>query len=131
MKQMGQQSVPQFSDLENALLVGQHRKIVGIVISFFIHAIAVCCVVFISSVFSSFKPPLSIDFTIHKSYEVAKVQKPTTKIKHKVESVSANIRQMAPPPKSLPEKVKVATAKKIVPLATKKKLVVKAPPPLQ
>lgn len=126
MKQMEQQSVSQFPDLENALLVRQHRKIVGIGISSFIHAIAVCCVVFISSVFSSFKPPLSIDFTIHEPYGVAKVQKPTTKIKHKVENVSANIRQVAPSPKSLPKKVAGVTVKKIVPLATKKKLVIEA-----
>jgi periplasmic protein TonB len=120
---MEQQSVSQFPDLENGLPVGQHRRIVGIGISFFIHAFAVWSVVFISSVFLSYKPPLRIDFTIHKPYEVAKVQKPTTKVEHKVKSVSARIRQTAPPPKSLPKKVKVATAKKIVPLAAKKKLV--------
>lgn len=126
---MEHNSVSQVPLIGQGISVGNHHKIVGIGISFFIHAVAVYSVVFMGSVFSSFKPPLRIDFSIHQPYEVTTVQKLTTKVAHKQENVSAKVHPLTPPQKSLPEKVQVAKPKKIVPLATKKKMLAEIPTP--
>ncbi len=121
----------QFPRFGQAILPGQHRKIVGIGISFFIHVVGVCSVVFMSSVLSDFRPPLRIDFSIYKTDDVSEVsetQKVTRKVEHKQENVSAEVQQMAAPQEVLPEKVKVLIAKKIVPRLTKKKMVTEVPP---
>lgn len=125
---MGYEAALQVPGIGEVAASGKDHKFWGMGISFSLHMLAVCSVVAISSAFSSFTPPLRIDFSIHKPYAVTKVKKVTATIAQKPEPVTAKVQQVAPPPEPVPEKVLEVVPVKISPLLTKKKMAVTAPP---
>ena len=104
-------------------LFDQSRHIMGAGISFLIHAVGVCCIIFASSALSNFTPPLVIDFSIEKSDGGTAAKKAVAKVVQK-----PKIKQVSPAPRPLPEKVKVAIPKKIEPIVTKKVVVEREEP---
>ena len=102
----------------------QKRQITGAGISFFIHVVGVCLIVFFSSKISSYNPPMVIDFSIEKSYSDAKTQRVIEQVVQKKPPVPESTK-VAVIPESLPEKPKELVTKKIVPLVTKTEVVEK------
>ena len=125
---MGYEAALQVSSIGQVTAMGKQHKYLGMGISFSLHMLAVSSVVAMSSAFSSFTPPLRIDFSIHKPYAVTKVEKVTAAIAQKPERVTARPQQVAPPPESVPEKVQEVVPVKITPLLTKRKIAVTVPP---
>jgi protein TonB len=122
VKLMDSKYVIQFSRSGEMALMDQNRHIVGAVISFFVHAVGICCIIFASSALSNFKPPMVIDFSIEKSYGDTTPKKTVAKIERKQNQPAPKIKKIPPAPKPLPEKPKVIP-KKIEPLLTKKAVV--------
>jgi periplasmic protein TonB len=120
---MRHKTASQLSRPGQVVLVGQQRKIVGIGISLFIHAVAVYGIVYMSSVLSDFTPPLRIDFSLYDPYEVTGVSELTGKVGQKQESIpTREQQQMAPTQESLPDELEELIPKRIVALVTKKKM---------
>lgn len=109
-------------------LVGQNRHVTGAGISFLVHAVAICCIIFASSALSNFTPPLVIDFSIEKSDGTTTAKKAVAQIVQKQNPPAPEIKQVPPAPQPMPEKVKVAIPKKIEPIVTKKVVVEKEKP---
>ena len=122
MKLMNSKYVIQLSRSGEIALVDQNRHIVGAVISFFIHTVGICFIIFASSALSDFKPPMVIDFSIEKSHGDTTPKKAVAKVERKQNQPPPKIKQIPPAPKPLPEKPKVIPGK-IEPLLTKKVVV--------
>ena len=101
---------------------GQKRHITGAGISFFIHAVGVCFIVFFSSNISSFNSPMVIDFSIEESYAESKPQQVVEQVVQKKNPPVPEMKKVAAVQETLPEKPKEEIIKKIVPLVTETKV---------
>ena len=120
MKLMDNTLAIYFPRLEPIAFLGRKRHITGAGISFFVHAVGVCFIVFLSSNISSFSTPMVIDFSIEESYGNAKFQKVVVQKKN---PPVPEIKKVVPVREPVPEKPKVVVTKKIVPLVTKTKII--------
>ena len=102
---------------------GQKRQITGAGISFFIHVVGVCFIMFLSSNISSFNPPLVIDFSIEESYGDTKTQKAAQQVVQDKNPPIPEIKKVVVVREPLPEKPKIAVTKNFVPLVTETKVV--------
>jgi len=102
---------------------GQKRQITGAGISFSIHVVGVCLIMFLSSNISSFNPPLVIDFSIEESYGDTKTQKAAEQVVQDKNPPIPAIKKVAVVREPLPEKPKIAVTKNFVPLVTETKVV--------
>jgi protein TonB len=106
----------------------QNRQFIGAGVSFCVHAVAVCCILFLGPSLSDFKPPLVIDFSIEQSNEVAQVKKVVAQVEPEPVFPPPERKEVALPQAPLSEKVEVVETLKVVPLVTKKEVVKKIIP---
>lgn len=103
--------------------VDQKRQIIGASISFFLHAICLCCIISASSALTNLKPAMVIDFSIEKKLGDTTVKKSDKTEQRKLSSetqiskVLANEKPLLPPP----PKEEVLTPQ-IIPAETKKEV---------
>jgi protein TonB len=106
--------------------MGQNRQVTGAGISFFIHVVGVCFIVFFSSNISSFNSPMVIDFSIEESFGEAKPQKVVVQKKN---PPVPEVKKVVAVREPLPKKPKVVVIKKIIPIVTKTKVAVEEKEP--
>lgn len=113
-----------FSRSGEITLVDQNRQILGAGISFLVHAVCLCCIIYAGSTLSDIKPPLVIDFSIEKIHGDTTARETVAKVEHKE---FRPVRETVAAPAPVLPRPKMIT-QKIIPIETKEKIIVEEKP---